>query len=268
MTAMSAATPAILFDLDDTLFDHSGCTRDALGVLRECYPGLQVLAPDVMAREYHRLLEDLHLRVLAGELGIDEARVRRFERLFARAGITVAADTAHEAATVYRTSYLAAWREVDGAKDLLAALKEIGATGVVTNNRATEQRRKLTCCGFDALLDTVVIAEETGRAKPDPRIFEIALERLGCRAEETVMIGNAWDTDILGARAARIRPVWLSPSGAPSTDETVAEIRSLRPTELVVSVVVEELQARPSESRGPSSKPRTPNPESERCAST
>ncbi len=81
------------------------------------------------------------------------------------------------------------------------------------------------------------------------------------------MIGNARDADIRDAHAACARPVWVNPSGAPSSDETVAEIRSRRPTELVVSVVVEELQGQPPESRGPSSKPpnpesRVPNPES------
>jgi len=172
MTAMSTARPAMLFDLDDTLFDHSGCARDALGVLRERYPALPVPAPAVMAREYQRVLEEQHLRVPAGELGIDEAHVRRFERLCARAGIPVAADTAQEAAAACRTADLAACleacRQADGAKDRLAAFEEICATGVVTNTPATEQRRKLAVCGFDAFLDAVVIAEETGRAKPDP----------------------------------------------------------------------------------------------------
>ncbi len=254
-------TPAVLFDIDDTLFDHTGCTRDALAVLRERYPDLQAVAPDAMAQEYKRVLEALHLQVLAGALTIDAARVERFERLFAFAGVSVDAQAALEAAALYRSSYLSAWREVDGARELLSALRGRAATAIVTNNIAKEQRRKIASCGFEPLVDAVVISEEAGVTKPDPRIFEIALERLGCPASEAVMVGNAWDTDVLGARAAGIRPIWFNRTGAVSPDESVTEIWSLRPTELVVAMLFEELALSNPESRIPSPESRTPNPE-------
>ena len=92
---------------------------------------------------------------------------------------------------------------------------------------AAEQRQKIAACGFGPFLDTVVISEEAGVTKPDPRIFRLALERLGRPADETVMIGDAWDTDIAGARAAGIRPLWFNRFGAPSPDRSVTEIRAL-----------------------------------------
>ena len=239
---MRAMKPAVLFDIDDTLFDHTGCTRDALAVLRDRYPDLRAVVPDAMAHEYKRVLEALHLQVLAGTLTIDAARVERFERLFAFAGVSADAETALEAAALYRSSYLSAWREVDGARDLLSALRGRAATAIVTNNVAKEQRRKIASCGFEPLVDAVVISEEAGVTKPDPRIFEIALERLGCAAGETVMVGNAWDTDVLGARAAGIRPIWFNRTGAASPDESVTEIRALRPAELVLAILFEELE--------------------------
>jgi len=248
---MPAMKPAVLFDIDDTLFDHTGCTRDALGVLRDRFPDLQAMAPDALAQEYKRVLEALHLQVLAGAMTIDAARVERFERLFAFAGVSVGAQVALEAAALYRSSYLSAWREVDGARDLLSALRGRAATAIVTNNIAKEQLRKIASCGFEPLVDAVVISEEVGVTKPDPRIFEIALERLGCAASEAVMVGNAWDTDILGARAAGIRPIWCNRTGAPSPDESVTEIWSLRPTELVLSVIFDELALSNPESRVP-----------------
>ena len=50
-------------------------------------------------------------------------------------------------------------------------------------------------------------------AKPDPRIFAIALERLGCAAADAVMIGDSWPADIEGARAAGVRAIWFNRSG-------------------------------------------------------
>jgi HAD superfamily hydrolase (TIGR01509 family) len=111
------------------------------------------------------------------------------------------------------------------------------STGVVTNNVAAEQRLKIAACGFGPLLDAVVISEEAGATKPDPRIFRMALDQLGCEALEAVMIGDAWDTDITGALAAGIRPIWFNRFGAESPDRSVTELRSLVPLTSVLSVL-------------------------------
>jgi putative hydrolase of the HAD superfamily len=232
------ATAVVLFDLDDTLFDHWACTRAALASLRETYQALRRVPADVLEREHARLLEDLHLRVLAGRMTVDEARVERFGRLLACAGESAGPEAAAGAAAAYRAAYLGHWRPVAGALDLLHAVHARAATGVVTNNVASEQRQKIAACGFGPLLDTVVISEEAGVTKPDPRIFEIALERLGRSAAETVMLGDAWNTDIEGARAAGIRPIWFNRFGAAPPEPSVTEIRALEPAAAVVSLIV------------------------------
>jgi putative hydrolase of the HAD superfamily len=242
--APDVATAAVLFDLDDTLFDHWACTRAALASLRERYPALSRAPADVLEREHARLLEELHLQVLAGRMTVDEARIERFGRLLASAGESAGQEAAGAAAAAYRAAYLGHWRPVDGALDLLAALHGRVATGVVTNNVASEQRQKIAACGFGPLLDAVVISEEAGVTKPDPRIFAIALERLGRSAAETVMLGDAWNTDIEGARAAGIRPIWFNRFGAPSRDDSVPEIHSLIPTSAVLSVLFPNPQSR------------------------
>jgi putative hydrolase of the HAD superfamily len=228
---------AVLFDLDDTLFDHWSCTREALASLVERFSALGAVPTEVLEAEHRRLLEALHLRVLAGELTVDEARVERFQRLLGFAGARADAAAAADAAAGYRAAYLRHWRPVDGALELLGALHGRVATGVVTNNVAGEQRQKLAACGLEPLLDAVVISEEAGVTKPDPRIFDLALGRIGRPAAETVMIGDAWATDIVGARAAGIRPIWFNRFGAASPDRSVVEVRSLVPSSAVLSLL-------------------------------
>ncbi|HSP89582.1 MAG TPA: HAD-IA family hydrolase, partial [Vicinamibacterales bacterium] len=111
------------------------------------------------------------------------------------------------------------------------------STGVVTNNVASEQRQKIAACGFGPLRDAVIISEEEGVAKPDPRIFSLALETLGAEAGKTVMIGDAWETDIAGARAAGVHPIWFNRLGAASPDRRVTEIQSLVPVGCVLSLI-------------------------------
>jgi len=243
VTQRSASGPdvaitAVLFDLDDTLFDHWACTRAALADLRARSPVLGGVPARTVEAEHRRLLEELHLEVLAGHMTVDDARVARFSRLLAFAGGTADPGDAAAAAAAYRSAYLAHWRPVDGALELLTALHGRVATGVVTNNVASEQRQKIAACGFAPLLDAVVISEEAGVTKPDPRIFRLALEQLGRTAAESVMIGDAWDTDITGARAAAIRPIWFNRFGAASPDPCVTEIRALKPAASVVSLIV------------------------------
>jgi putative hydrolase of the HAD superfamily len=230
-------TTAVLFDLDDTLFDHWSCTREALSALRERYAAFGVMPLEAFEAEHGHLLEELHLEVLAGRLTVDDARIQRFRRLFEHAGETVNDGMARTAARAYREAYVAHWRPVAGALALLAAMRARAAIGVVTNNIASEQRQKIDACGFSPYLDAVVISEEAGVAKPDPRIFEIAIGRLGRPRDETVMVGDAWATDVAGARAAGLRAIWLNRFGAASPDPSVPEIRSLAPAASVLAAI-------------------------------
>jgi len=247
-SASDVATTAVLFDLDDTLFDHWACTRAALAALRVRVPAFRGLPAEVFEAEHRRLLEELHLQVLAGRMTVDEARVERFGRLLAFAGGTPDAASPADVAAAYRSAYLEHWRPVDGALELLIALHGRVATGVVTNNVASEQRQKIAACRFAPLLDAVVISEEVGVTKPDPRIFRLALGQLRRTAAETVMIGDAWETDIVGARAAGLRPIWFNRFGAASPDSSVTEIHSLVPSTSVLSLLF------------PDPESRTPNP--------
>jgi putative hydrolase of the HAD superfamily len=235
---------AVLFDLDDTLFDHRACTRAALAELRERFAVLGRVPAALVEAEHRRLLEGLHLQVLAGQLTVDDARVERFRQLLAFAGGPAGAEAAAAAAAAYREAYVAHWRPVDGALDLLSALHGRVSTAVVTNNVASEQRQKIAACGFGPLLDAVVISEEAGVTKPDPRIFSQAIGLLGCRADQAVMIGDAWETDIVGARAAGIRPIWFNRFGADSPDRSVPEFHSLIPSSSVLSVLMPNPESR------------------------
>jgi HAD superfamily hydrolase (TIGR01549 family) len=239
----------VLFDLDDTLFDHWGCTRAALGALRARHEPFRAWPFDAFDAAHRSLLEALHLDVLAGRLTVDEARLQRFRRLFEQAGHPASDALARDTAAEYRQVYVANWRPVAGALALLRALRGRVTTGIVTNNVAAEQHQKIEACGFGPYVDAVVISEEAGVAKPDPRIFELALTRLGHAREASVMVGDAWQTDIVGALAAGICPIWFNRFGAASPDQSVAEITDLEPImDVVQRILASTLESRTSNS--------------------
>jgi HAD superfamily hydrolase (TIGR01549 family) len=232
-----------LFDLDDTLFDHSGAARTALTRVHQSNADFSA-QPFAAFSDAHALtLEELHVDVLSGARTIDQAREERFRRLFAAAGSRDDRARVVATAAAYREAYLAARRPVDGALDLLAALERVVRIGIVSNNLLEEQQAKVELCGFAPFIDALVVSEAVGIAKPDQAIFAYALEQLSCAPDRAVMVGDSWAADIAGARAAGIRAVWFNRTGRsipePATaDETIAEIRAFHPIEDVVRVIL------------------------------
>jgi putative hydrolase of the HAD superfamily len=223
------AIKAVLFDLDDTLFDHAHCARAALSTVQSSHPCFSTVAFDALQRSHSTILDQLHGDVAVGRVPLDAARIERFRRLYRFAGHEADDALAAATATAYRQAYLDARRPVDGASQLLDVLRPHARIGVVTNNLLAEQREKLRHCGLDRFVDELIASEEAGVSKPDPRIFQLALERLQCAANEAVMVGDSWANDIEGARAAGIRAVWFNPAGGDTPDPTVPTLHTLDP---------------------------------------
>jgi putative hydrolase of the HAD superfamily len=96
---------------------------------------------------------------------------------------------------------------------------------VVSNANGTVQAlfdRLELAAFFDAILDSAV----EGVEKPDPRLFLLALERLGAAPREAVHVGDLYGVDVVGARAAGVRPVLLDEAGL-YEDADCPRVRSL-----------------------------------------
>jgi putative hydrolase of the HAD superfamily len=236
---------AVLFDLDDTLFDHDACARDALEAVQACHPSLGAIAFPSLERTHAQFLEQLHEDVVFGRMALDDARRERFRRLFDAAGVQAGSDLVERAAVAYRERYLAARRAISGAATLLPLIKARARVGIVSNNLLEEQKDKLRCCGLDRLIDALIVSEEAGVSKPDPAIFEMALDRLGCTADEAVMIGDSWSADVVGARAAGIRAIWFNRHGAvPPDSERTRQIAALEPPGIVLKMIFDDADVR------------------------
>lgn len=101
----------------------------------------------------------------------------------------------------------AAWRASEGAVEVLSALRARGfATGVVSN---FDRRLPaiLAGLGLAPLLDVVVLPSDAGAAKPSPRIFHFALERIGVPAEHALYVGDDAEHDVEGARRAGLESI-------------------------------------------------------------
>ncbi|HYR89813.1 MAG TPA: HAD family hydrolase [Terriglobia bacterium] len=230
---------AVLFDLDDTLFDHRYAARCVLQDLQARHPGLREHSLEFLEREDFRLLGEKHALVMAGSLSPDDARMQRIRSLFACCGEEITIQCAKELAAHRVEIYRQSRRPVAGAVALLQELKRRTQIGIVTNNFTQEQHEKVKACGLTPLIDVLVTSEEIGRLKPEREIFQAALRRLECGPDEAVMVGDSWEVDVVGAANAGIRAVWFNRNGLRKPDLPGAvEITSLEPAEAVAELII------------------------------
>lgn len=71
----------------------------------------------------------------------------------------------------------------------------------------------LTEFGFDGLFDNIIESAVVGVRKPDPRIFNLGVEALGLKPDEVLVVGDSYDKDIVAAKKAGCRTVWMRGEG-------------------------------------------------------
>ncbi len=133
---------------------------------------------------------------------------------------------------------MADWPEVaavDGAAEALLQLRGRYRLAVLSNaqdSRAADMAAAMRRAGLD-YLSTCITARDIGALKPDPAFFRAGLQALDVPADRTVMVGDSYAADVLGARAAGLRAVWYNPRGGPcpsahpAYDATVSDLRDL-----------------------------------------
>jgi putative hydrolase of the HAD superfamily len=121
------------------------------------------------------------------------------------------------------------------AAPALRRLRAAGARLVVVSNWDVSLHERLAETGLAELVDGAVASAEVGSAKPDPRIFEIALACAGVGpggADGAWHVGDSVEADVAGARAAGIRPVLVARGGrapAPAGVRVIASLDELAP---------------------------------------
>ena len=97
-----------------------------------------------------------------------------------------------------------------GAEEIVRYLAEKYPLTIVTNGFIEVQYEKFDKSGLKDCFSHIVLSEEVGCQKPNPRIFEEALRLNGLSADEVVMVGDSWYSDIQGAINAGIDQIWVT----------------------------------------------------------
>jgi HAD superfamily hydrolase (TIGR01549 family) len=199
---------AVLFDAGNTLIwlDHPYIVQ----ALRE--HGIETTIEELMAAEYDaKLLFDEMVR--ARELD-DHARGRMFfAEIFRRVGVPEAEFPALAQRLFTRHAEKNLWGNVrERTVETLEELRRRGYRLAVISNADGRAGEALDAVDLRGHFELVVDSGLVGIDKPDPRIFHHALEQMGGIApHQAVYVGDIYEIDVQGARAAGMRPILIDP---------------------------------------------------------
>jgi HAD superfamily hydrolase (TIGR01509 family) len=151
-----------------------------------------------------------------------------FNLIFEEAGVPLNADVEAALAELHayhRESNL--WELVPpGVIPALVALRQRGLKLTIVSNANGKLRVLFDRLALAGCVDCLLDSHDEKVEKPDPRFFDIALERSGARRETTIHVGDLYHVDVIGARAAGLRGVLLDEAGL-SPEADCPRVRSL-----------------------------------------
>lgn len=196
-----------LFDLDDTLLDFRASEKLSFErVLRELGFHESV---DSIFQQYQIINIDLWRAFEAGTVEKEFLKVERFRKTFAANGLEI---DPQQASLRYLESLSETVVLVDGALRICETLAAIGEVGIITNGVASIQDRRIASSGLGEYISFTATSEACGFAKPDSRFFEYAANMARAfNKDETIIVGDRLDADILGANRFGIESCWYNP---------------------------------------------------------
>jgi FMN phosphatase YigB (HAD superfamily) len=219
---------AILLDLDNTLYDYDPCNEAGLDA---AYEHLARFSP-LESREFRRL-HDESRDALAARLrhgAASHSRLLIFREILARLAWPVTLDWVLELHDEYWRGFYGRMVPAAGLDATLEQLGQRAPLALVTNQTTEVQLRKVQRLGIEFHLTQIVTSEEAGADKPNRRIFELTLARLGgCPPAAAAMVGDRAG-DIIGAQNVGLHSVQTVQFGhGPQlgADRVIHDIREL-----------------------------------------
>lgn len=198
---------AILFDLDDTLFDFHRSERDAI---KKTLSSFGINADDAMMEYYSRVNDSQWKLLEKGELTRDQVLTRRFEIFYA--GIGKPGIDPDETWRRYEHNLSESWYYIGGAEELLSEMCRDYELYIVSNGTASVQDGRIAASGIGKYFKDIFISQRVGFNKPDKRFFDAVFERLdGLARSEALIIGDSLSSDIKGGKNAGIATLWYNP---------------------------------------------------------
>ena len=222
----------LFVDFDDTLYDTHG---NAVLALQELYDLLHLEryfdAPETFYEAYWETNVDLWARYSRGEITRDYLIIERFRRpLSLGRGLEATVPYCLDVSNRFLGLCSNKPGVVEGAHELMDHLHRQGYRIHMCSNGFHEvQYKKLRACGLYDYFDTIILSEDAGANKPSPLFFDYAFRQTQAPRPTTLMLGDNYNTDILGAQQAGLDTLYFNRyPDHPAPNPVTFEVASLR----------------------------------------
>ncbi len=206
---MKTRYDVLLCDADNTLFDFGKAEEKAFA-LACAHVGIE--ATDALLAIYSEINEALWKLLEQGGITQKVLRVRRFEQFLEAIGRTDVDAPDMAAAFVEALGMQSV--PIDGAIEAVARWSQLVPVIIVTNGIARVQHGRMNGSPIKQHIVGMVISEEVGAAKPDPKMIEVAMEMAGVTDKtRALMLGDSLSSDIAAAANAGVDACWYNPNG-------------------------------------------------------
>lgn len=198
----------IMMDIDNTLLDFDAAERKAL---LETLQQFSLPCDEAAISRYHEINSSLWGELNKGKIRRDKLLVERFDRFVKEIGAAVKATELNRA----YTEHLATHADViPGAEEALQELAEVATMIAVSNGTESVERGRLKLSGFEKYFDDIFVSEAVGVSKPNPKIFQMAMRKLGIEhSDKVLVVGDSLSADIQGGVNAGLDTCWVNMNG-------------------------------------------------------
>lgn len=214
----------IFFDLDHTLWDFE---KNSAITFQYIFDLHNVKVNTEKFLNYYKSINFDYWRLYRNDqISKDALRYGRLKDTFDKISYEISDEIINELSISY-IKYLSEHNYLfEGALEVLDYLKDKYVLHIITNGFNEVQRRKIYNSKIEKYFSQVITSEMVGLKKPNPMVFQYALNKADANANESLMIGDSWEADIMGAKNMNMKVIFCN-FDQQSVDESVISIHHL-----------------------------------------
>lgn len=221
---MTANITDVFFDLDHTLWDFDRNSEMAFDrILKDKFP--EINSQDFIEK-YIPINQACWKLYQNNEISYLELRYNRLKHSFDALNSTISDDAINQIANDYLEFLTDNNHLFDGAIAILDYLKPKYNLHIITNGFADIQDKKINKASLSGYFSTITNSDVAGVKKPNPDIFEFALNLAKTKKENSIMIGDSFEADVIGALDAGLDAIFFNENNIPVA-ENVKQISHL-----------------------------------------
>lgn len=209
----------VFLDIDDTLIDFGKAEAAAI---KKTFERVGIPTSPEVIKRYSEINDSQWALLERGELTREQVLVRRFDILFDELGIRGIPSEMVQASYEYLLGI--GHYFVDGAPELLEALKGKYRLFIASNGTAPVQDGRIKSAGIAPYFEKIFISERVGADKPTREFFNAMFAQIdGFEPDSAIIVGDRLTSDILGGINAGIKTCWFNPHSLPANPDIPAD---------------------------------------------